>query len=123
MKLKFQVTDCVKPLMAVKRIVERGNRVCFGPGEGDNYIANQESGDKLMLKENGKGSCIMEVDFVGGGKAQITVDSGVGENVCPWEWGDEFGVNTTGKKMVFRGANGAWIDHYGERKVFVQSPF
>ena len=55
--------------------MERGNKVCFGPGEGGSYIVNQESGDKLMLKENEKGSYIMEVDFVGGGrrKSQLIV--------------------------------------------------
>ena len=53
--LKFQVTDCVKPLKAVKRRVEKGNRVCFGPGVGANFIWNKETGDKLMLRGNGRG--------------------------------------------------------------------
>ena len=41
----------------------------------------------------------MEVDFVGGGRTWITIDSGAEENVCPWEWGEKFGVNMLGKKM------------------------
>ena len=82
------MTDCVKPLIAVKRVVERGNPVCFGPGKGENYIVNKESRDKLMLKENGKWSCLMEVNFVVGGKAQIMVDSGAEENLCPKDWGE-----------------------------------
>ena len=55
----------------------------FGPDEGDNYILNKLTGDKLMLRPNGKGSYLMDVQFVGGGKAEITVDSGAEESVCP----------------------------------------
>jgi hypothetical protein len=123
MGLTFQVAAVKKPLISVKRITEKGNRVCFGPGEEDNFIENRASGDKIKLRQAGKGSYLLDVSFSGGKKTEITVDSGAEENVCPWEWGQEFGVNTAGKKMIFRGANGAWIDHYGERKVFVQSPF
>ena len=38
MVLCFQVTDVRKPLLAVKRITERGNIVQFGPAENDNFI-------------------------------------------------------------------------------------
>ena len=31
MRLRFQVADVVKPLISVKRITEKGNKVCFGP--------------------------------------------------------------------------------------------
>ena len=47
MRLNFQVTDVKKPLMSVKRIVEKGNHVSFGPGEKDNFIVNRATGDKL----------------------------------------------------------------------------
>ena len=30
----------------------------------------------------------MDVEFVGGEKTVITVDSGAEESVCPWEWGE-----------------------------------
>jgi hypothetical protein len=40
-KMSFQVAQVKKPLVAVKRIVEKGNYVCFGPEEGDNYIKNK----------------------------------------------------------------------------------
>eukprot|EP00973_Karenia_brevis_P082735 11468103-Karenia_brevis.AAC.1 len=33
MSLDFQVAAVSKPLLAVKRIVEKGNHVSFGPGE------------------------------------------------------------------------------------------
>ena len=87
MSLRFQVADVKKPLMSVKRIVEQGDHVGFGPGEGDNYMLNKESGSKMILKCNGKGSYLMQVRFLGGEKTEITVDSGAEEKVCPWEWG------------------------------------
>ena len=59
MRLRFQVASVHKPLIAVKRITECGNYVSFGPVEGDNFILNKESGDKMPLKPAGKGSYIM----------------------------------------------------------------
>ena len=70
------MADVKKPFMSVKRIVEQGDHVGFGPGEGDNCILNKESGNKMALKSNGKGSYLMQVKFVGGEKTEITVDSG-----------------------------------------------
>ena len=87
MNLGFQVADVKKPLIAVKRITEKGNRVSFGPNIGDNYIVNDKTGDKLMLRPNGRGSYLMDVSFLGGKKTEITVDSGAEENVCPKDWG------------------------------------
>ena len=76
-----------------------------------------------MLTENGRGSYLMQVEFVGGGKTQITVDSGAEESVCPKEWGKQFGTQEVGKPRNFKNANGTVIAHYGERKVQVVSPF
>ena len=42
--------------MSVKRICENGNRVCFGPNEGDNYVVNVTTKKKVPLRPNGKGS-------------------------------------------------------------------
>ena len=123
MCLGFQVADVKKPLIAVKRIVDNGNKVSFGPGDGDNYILNMETEDKMMLKPNGKGSYLMDVSFVGGGRTQITVDSGAEENVCPWEWGLQFGTKPVEKWMNFRNASGGNIPHWGKRDVFVESSF
>ena len=53
MNLGFQVAAVKKPLIAVKRIVEKGSYVSFGPKEEDNFIQNRETGDKMMLKSNG----------------------------------------------------------------------
>ena len=123
MKIKFQVAAVRKPLMSVKRIVEKGSHVCSGPGGEDNYIINKESGDKIKLKPNGRGSYLVEVKFLGGGKTEITVDSGAEENVCPWEWGAHQGTSPAEKKYTFRAAGGAIIPHYGQRDVRVTAPF
>ena len=37
-KVDFQVAAVRKPVISVKRICEKGNRVCFGPEDGDNYL-------------------------------------------------------------------------------------
>ena len=63
MGLVFQVSDVRKPLAAVWRIAEKGNLVCFGPEEGDNYIMNKKSGKKVLLKKRG-GSYIMRVQVI-----------------------------------------------------------
>ena len=123
MALTFQVAEVKKPLISVKRITEKGNQVCFGPGKDDNFILNVETGDNVLLRKNGRGSYLLDVVFANGRKAEITVDSGAEESVCPCDCGEEFGCDQGGQMMVFRGANVAWINHYGERKVFVQSPF
>ena len=59
-----------------KRITEKGNRVCFGPGENESFIENSETGDRVKLRENGKGSYLLDVAFTGGKQTEITVDSG-----------------------------------------------
>jgi hypothetical protein len=109
MSLRFQVADVEKPLISVKRIVEQGNHVGFGPGDGDNYILNKESGNKLSLKSNGKGSYLMQVKFVGGEKTEILVDSGAEENVCPWEWEKQFKMVDADSWMHFNDASGGTI--------------
>eukprot|EP00973_Karenia_brevis_P033316 4595766-Karenia_brevis.AAC.1 len=80
MRPKFHVADVAKPLLAVRRIVEKGNHVVFGPKKDDNFIINRESGDKLMLIPNGRGSYMMRVNFVGRGETEVTVDSGAEES-------------------------------------------
>ena len=123
MALAFQVADVKKPLISVRRIVEKGNLVSFGPKPEDNFIENRTSGDRIALKPNGKCSYLMAVVFESGLATEITVDSGAEENVCPWEWGEEFGLYEPRTWMKFRNASGGLIDHWGEREVVVTSPF
>ncbi len=61
--LKFQVTDVRKPLLAVRRLVERGNVSQFGPEPEQNYILHVESGRKIMMEKKG-GSFIINANFV-----------------------------------------------------------
>ena len=123
MGFRFQVADVKKPLVSVKRITEKGNHVQFGPAEKDNFILNKETGDKVLLRGNGKGSYMLDVCFLGGKKTSITVDSGAEENVCPWEWGEQFRVSENCTRMQFRNASGGTIEHFGQRDVVVESPF
>eukprot|EP00973_Karenia_brevis_P005811 791323-Karenia_brevis.AAC.1 len=69
------------------------------------------------MKENGRGSYLLDVNFLGGERRTITVERGAEDSVCPWEWGDKFGVQQGGRKLSFRTASGGPIEHYGEREV------
>ena len=118
--LSFQVTDVRKPLLAVTRIAEKGNVVQFGPSEGDNFIRNKLSGNKILLRKKG-GSYIMDVSFGENGEewTEITVDSAAEESVCPHGWGNQFGINGVEQKLNLVNASGG--QHYGERKVVVKT--
>ena len=61
--MTFQASDVQKPLAAVWRIADKGNRVCFGPGPEDNYIQNVSSGEKIAMVRRG-GSYVIKADFV-----------------------------------------------------------
>jgi len=61
MSLKFQVSDVQKPLAAVRRISEKGNRVVFGP-EG-NYIENMKTGRKIQMVKRG-GSYVVPAELL-----------------------------------------------------------
>ena len=65
----------------------------------------------------------MQVRLVSGEKADITVDSGAEENVCPKEWGEMFKMKEPERKQTFRNASGGKIEHYGRRDVLLVSPF
>ena len=121
MDLEFQAANVKKPLISVERIAQKGNLVQFGPEAEDNFIINKTSRDKLMLRRSGNGSFLMDVNFVGGEKTEITVDSAAEESVCPWEWGSQFQTKPADKWMRFRNASGGFIDHWGKRDVQVVS--
>ena len=54
MGMGFQASDVKKTLAAVHRLVEKGNRVQFGPKVEDNFIENVESGEKVYLRKHGR---------------------------------------------------------------------
>ena len=61
--LTFQVTDVRKPLLAVRRLVEKNNIVQFGPEPWHNYILNLETNKKIMMEKKG-GSYVIKTNFV-----------------------------------------------------------
>jgi hypothetical protein len=61
--LRFQVTDVRKPLLAVRRLVERGNVVQLGPETEHSYIMNVETGKRIMMERKG-GSFVIAANFV-----------------------------------------------------------
>ena len=72
---------------------------------------------------NGNGSYVMRVKFPDGEETEITVDSGAEESVCPYEWGEVFGISNSTRTLNLINASGGIIQHYGTRTVRVQSPF
>ena len=121
--MTFQVAEVKKPLIAAKRISEKGNNVSFGPGRDDNFIENKKTGMRIPMRETGKGSYVIDMVFNDGMSTSITVDSGAEESVCPRDWGDQFGLKEAKSKLRLVNASGGRIEHYGEREVVVKSPF
>ena len=61
--MNFSVTDCKKPLAAVSKIVDKGNRVVFDDdGEGGSYIENKKTGEQIKL-ERERGTYVTVVEF------------------------------------------------------------
>ena len=123
LNMTFQVADVKKPLMSVARVVEKGNIIQFGPEAKDNWIRTADGRRTIPLTENGRGSYLMQVDFVGGGKSMITVDSGAEDSVCPRAWAEQFKTLAPERNYIFRDASGKRISHHGTRKIKVTSPF
>ena len=82
------------------------------------FVQSIGSGEKIHMRRKGR-------SFVVGGTfgeewQQLTIDSAAEENVCPKEWGQKlFGTSPIeeNNKIKFVAANGNSIDHYGERKI------
>jgi hypothetical protein len=58
----FHVTEVKKPSEAVSRIIDKGNKVHFGPKDEDNFIENMKTGEKIMMKRE-NGTFAIEVDY------------------------------------------------------------
>ena len=71
---------------------------------------------------NKSGSFLMDVSVPGTGLAEITVDSGAEESVCPESWAPQFGLSRSSPELSFKGADGRPIRHFGTRDVLVESP-
>ena len=61
--LTFQVTDVRKPLLAVRRLVEKGNKVVLAPDGEESYIFNAITKKKVPTKKKG-GSFVIEAHFI-----------------------------------------------------------
>ena len=80
------------------------------------------SGDKIYMRKQ-RGSFVVDGQFGDGKWVETTVDSAAEESVCPKEWGNQFGIRQIDEncKMNFVSANGGKIEHYGERKVILNT--
>ena len=56
--MSFEVTDDTKPLVAVRRIMEKGNEVHFGK---ECYIRNVHTGERIPMRRKG-GSYVIDID-------------------------------------------------------------
>ena len=63
LEIGFQVTDVKKPLLAVRRLCEKGNVVQFGPEAHHNFVMNVTTGERLTLKRRGN-SWVLPGKFV-----------------------------------------------------------
>jgi hypothetical protein len=63
MSLNFQVSDVQKPLVAVRRITEKGNIVQFGPREEDSFIQNKATGLRINMVKKG-GSYVIPAEML-----------------------------------------------------------
>ena len=63
MGMEFQVSDVRKPLAAVWRIAEKGNRIQFGPTDEECFIKNVKTGEKVGLTRKG-GSYVMAAEYM-----------------------------------------------------------
>ena len=57
------MTEVKKPLLAVRRLVERGNKVVLAAGDGESYMYSDWSKTKVLVKQKG-GSFVIEAHFV-----------------------------------------------------------
>jgi hypothetical protein len=57
------VSNVKKPLAAVRRISEKGNKVQFGPKPEDNFIMNVSTGKKIMMIKKG-GSYVVPAELI-----------------------------------------------------------
>ena len=120
--LGFQVADVKKPLLAVDRVVEKGNVVQFGPEEEDNFVMNRNSKEKIMMRKKGK-SYVIDIKLKDGYWTEVTVDSAAEESVCPKEWAKMYEMKPVqeGRQLRLVNASGGPIKHYGQRDMLVHA--
>lgn len=80
MSLNFKVADVTKPLVAVRRIVGRGNDVHFDNCGG--WIMNVASGKRIPLTKKG-GCYVLSVELFGEGRQQRAGAGSLGTHERP----------------------------------------
>ena len=115
--MRFEVCDVKKPLAAVWRIASRGNKVCFGPEDGDCYIEHIGSGRRMPMRRKG-GSYVIDAVMEGGRKEEITVDSAAEESVCQEGFGGgKMEKVEKGRELKLVNASGGRIPHHGSKVI------
>jgi hypothetical protein len=62
MSMGFEVCEVKKALAAVVKICEKGNLVQFGFLDGESFIKNKKTGEKVFMKRQG-GSYVLDIEF------------------------------------------------------------
>jgi hypothetical protein len=70
MQMNFHATTVKKPLAAVCRITDCGNKVCFGPRPEDNYILNVATQERILMKRE-RGTYVLEIDVKDANKSSV----------------------------------------------------
>ena len=122
--MNFHVTDAIRILASVNKLVVAGNEVVF-KAEGS-YIKHCETGTKAMLLEE-NGLYMLDVMVVNGEvvtPAKIIVDSGAAENVMPNQMFRNVEMRDKKKGVRFMAANGKEMSNYGQKDLtFVPKEF
>ena len=115
----FNMTNAKRMLASVDRIVQAGNIVHFARGEGDSYIENIKTGNKIIL-EKLNGVYCMKVWVVWASrkmKCSIVIDSGASECVMPKDWFPELEEMKAKKGIRFAAADGGDLGNYGRKLI------
>jgi hypothetical protein len=70
MQMNFHATSVKKPLAAVCRITDCGNKVCFGPKPEDNFILNVVTQERIYMKRE-RGTYVLEIDLKDANKSSV----------------------------------------------------
>ena len=117
--MRFNVANVKKPLAAVAKVVEAGNRVVLDPDPEKSYIENLETKEKMKLKKE-KGVYILEVKYEAGDIGKITLDSGAGVSVWPKAMKRDIKMLPKVQGLRMMAANGTEIEHIGQKIIKFQ---
>jgi hypothetical protein len=117
--MEFHVTEAKRMLAAVGRITAAGNVVRLGDNDGESYIENVKTKQRMYLRKE-RGVYVLDVLVMVNGqrrKCQMVVDSGAAENVMPREMLTELDLKPKLEGVKFVAANGEELGNYGRRSI------